>query len=58
VRLLAGFLSGLFAFAAFHLVVATALPALGALVGFPVAFAAGLAAAGVVMRIRALAEPR
>ena len=32
--------------------------ALGALVGFPVAFAAGLAAAGVVMRIRALAEPR
>jgi hypothetical protein len=58
VRLLAGFLSGLFAFAVFHLVVATALPALGALVGFPVAFAAGLAAAGVVMRIRALAEPR
>lgn len=58
VRLLAGFLSGLFAFAAFHLVVATALPALGVLAGFPVAFAAGLAAAGVVMRIRALAEPR
>ncbi len=58
VRLLAGFLSGLFAFAAFHLVVATALPALGALAGFPAAFAAGLAAAGVVMRIRALAEPR
>ena len=58
VRLLAGFLSGLFAFAAFHLVVATALPALGVLAGFPVAFAAGLAAAGVVMHIRALAEPR
>jgi hypothetical protein len=58
VRLLAGFLSGLFAFAAFHLVVAAALPALGALVGFPAAFAAGLAAAGVVMRVRALAEPR
>ncbi len=58
VRLLAGFLSGLFAFAAFHLVVAAALPALGALFGFPVAFAAGLAAAGVVMRVRALAEPR
>ena len=58
VRLLAGFLSGLFAFAAFHLVIATALPALGVLVGFPVAFAAGLVAAGVVMRVRALAEPR
>jgi len=58
VRLLAGFLSGLFAFAAFHLVVATALPALGLLVGFPVAFAAGLAAAGAVMRIRVLAGPR
>jgi hypothetical protein len=58
VRLLAGFLSGLFAFAAFHLVVAVALPALGALVAFPVAFAAGLAAAGGVMRVRALAEPR
>ncbi len=58
VRLLAGFLSGLFAFAAFQLVVATALPALGVLVGFPVAFAAGLVAAGVVMRVRALAEPR
>ena len=28
-----------------------------ALVGFPVAFAAGLAAAGVVARVRALAEP-
>jgi hypothetical protein len=28
------------------------------LVGFPVAFAAGLAAAGLVMRIRALAGPR
>jgi hypothetical protein len=50
--------SGLFAFGAFHLVVATALPALGALVGFPAAFAAGLAAAGVVMRVRALAGPR
>ncbi len=58
VRLLAGFLAGLFAFAAFHLVVAAALPVLGALAGYPVAFAAGLAAAGVVMRIRVLAEPR
>jgi hypothetical protein len=58
VRLLAGFLSGLFALAAFFLVVAAALPALGVLVGFPVAFAAGLAAAGLVMRIRALAGPR
>jgi hypothetical protein len=57
-RLLAGFLSGLFAFAAFHFVVATALPALGALAGFPAAFAAGLVAAGVVGRVRALAEPR
>ena len=58
VRLLAGFLSGLFAFAAFHLVVATALPTLGILIGFPAAFAAGIAAAGVVMRVRTLAEPR
>src|SRR5262245_28283481 len=58
VRLLAGFLSGLFAFAAFQLVVAAALPALGVVVGFPTAFAAGLAAAGVVMRVRVLAEPR
>jgi len=58
VRMLAGFLSGLFAFAAFHLVVATTLPALGALAGFPVAVAAGLAAAGVAARVRALAEPR
>jgi hypothetical protein len=58
VRLLAGFLSGLFAFAAFHLVVAVALPALGALAGFPLAFAAGLAAAGIVMRVRTLAAPR
>lgn len=58
VRLLAGFLSGLFAFAAFHLVVATALPNLGVLVGFPVAFGAGLVAASVVMRVRALAGPR
>jgi hypothetical protein len=58
VRLLAGFLSGLFAFAAFHFVVAAALPALGPLVGFPAAFAAGLAAAGAVTRIRSLAEPR
>jgi hypothetical protein len=58
VRLLAGFLSGLVAFAAFHFVVAVALPALGPLVAFPAAFGAGLAAAAVVMRIRALAEPR
>ncbi len=58
VRLLAGFLSGLFAFAAFQFVVAAALPALGVLAGYPVAFAAGLAAAGVVMRVRILAAPR
>jgi hypothetical protein len=58
VRLLAGFLSGLFAFAAFHFVVASALPAWGPLAGYPVAFAGGLAAAGVVMHIRGLAEPR
>ena len=58
VRLLTGFLSGLFALATFFLVVATTLPALGVLVGFPVAFAAGLVAAAAVTRVRALAGPR
>ena len=53
VRLLAGFLSGLFAFAAFHLVVASRCPRGGARRVSGRRSRAGLAAAGVVMRIRA-----
>lgn len=52
VRLLAGFLSGLFAFATFHFVVATALPAWSPLVVYPLALGAGLAVTGVVLRLR------
>ena len=52
VRLLAGFLSGLFAFATFHFVVATALPAWSPLVVYPLAIGAGLAVTGAVLRLR------
>jgi hypothetical protein len=52
VRLLAGFLSGLLAFAAFHLVVASALPTLGIVATYLLAAAAALATAGVVARVR------
>jgi hypothetical protein len=52
VRLLAGFVSGLFAFAVFHLVVATALEPLGAAATYPLAVVAALAATWVVMRVR------
>jgi hypothetical protein len=52
VRLLAGFLSGLFAFATFHFVVATALPAWSPFVVYPLAIGAGLAVTGVVLRLR------
>ena len=52
VRLLAGFLSGLFAFATFHLVVAVTLPAWPAFAVYPLAVGAGLAATAVVLRLR------
>ncbi len=51
-RLLAGFITGLFAFGAFHLVVATAMPALGPLATYVVACAAGLATATLAARLR------
>ena len=51
-RLLAGFVSGLFAFAVFHFVVAVSLEALGPAVAFPLAVVAALAATGIVMRAR------
>jgi hypothetical protein len=50
--LLAGFVSGLFAFAAFHAVVALALPTLGIAPAYGLAVGAALATTGVVMRIR------
>jgi hypothetical protein len=54
-RLVAGFVSGLFAFAVFHFVVAASLEALGAAVAYPLAVVAALAATGVVMRARRMA---
>ena len=51
-RLLAGFVSGLFAFAVFHFVVAVSLEALGAALAYLLAIIAALAATGVVMRVR------
>ncbi len=51
-RLVAGFVSGLFAFAVFHFVVAASLETLGAAVAYPLAVVAALAATGVVMRAR------
>jgi hypothetical protein len=51
-RLLAGFITGLLAFGVFHLVVALALPALGPLVTYLVACAAGLATATLAARLR------
>jgi hypothetical protein len=57
-RLLAGFISGLFAFAAFHVVVAAALPAFGPLLTYCAAVAAALVATGIVMRARAVAGSR
>jgi hypothetical protein len=52
VRLLAGFLSGLFAFATFHFTVATALPAWSPFVVYPLAIGAGVAVTAVVLRLR------
>jgi hypothetical protein len=52
-RLLAGFISGLLAFAAFHVVVATALPALGIAAAYLAACAAALATTAAVARVRA-----
>jgi hypothetical protein len=52
-RLLAGFVTGLFAFGAFHLVVALALPTLGPLATYPAACAAGLVTATLASRVRA-----
>jgi hypothetical protein len=51
-RLIAGFVSGLFAFGVFHFAVAVALEPLGAAVAFPLAVLAALAATWVVMRAR------
>jgi hypothetical protein len=52
-RLLAGFISGLIAFAAFHVVVAAALPALGITVTYLLACAAALAATALAARLQA-----
>jgi hypothetical protein len=54
-RLVAGFVSGLFAFAVFHFVAAASLEALGAAAAYPLAVVAALAATGVVMRARRMA---
>jgi hypothetical protein len=51
-RLVAGFISGLFAFAVFHFAVATSLEPLGAAATYPLAIVAALAATAVVMRVR------
>jgi hypothetical protein len=51
-RLIAGFVSGLFAFAVFHFVIATTLGPLGAALAYPLAVLAALVATGVVMRVR------
>lgn len=51
-RLLAGFITGLFAFGAFHLVVATALPAIGLPTTYLLACVAGLATAALAARLR------
>lgn len=50
--LLAGFISGLLAFAAFHVVVAAALPQLGITAGYLLACAAALATTAVTARVR------
>ncbi len=52
-RLLAGFISGLIAFAAFHLVVAAALPALGITATYLLACVAALAATALTARLQA-----
>jgi hypothetical protein len=52
VRLIAGFVSGLFAFAVFHFAIAVALEPLGAVAAYPLAVLAALAATWVVMRVR------
>jgi hypothetical protein len=57
-RLLAGFVSGLFAFAVFHFAVATALEPLGAAATYPLAVGAALAATWVVMHGRRAAWRR
>lgn len=51
-RLIAGFVSGLFAFAVFHFTVATSLETLGTALAYPLAVVAALAATAVVMRVR------
>jgi hypothetical protein len=51
-RLIAGFVSGLFAFAVFHFAVAMSLEAVGAAAAYPLAVVAALVATGVVMRVR------
>jgi hypothetical protein len=50
-RLLAGFISGLYSFAAFHFAVAVALPPLGVAPAYAVGVAAALGAAAIVRRI-------
>jgi hypothetical protein len=51
-RLIAGFVSGLFAFAVFHFVVAATLVTLGVALAYPLAVLAALVATGAVMRTR------
>jgi hypothetical protein len=51
-RLLAGFISGLLAFAAFHVTIAAALPALGIAAAYLAACAAALATTAVTARVR------
>jgi hypothetical protein len=52
-RLLSGFISGLIAFAAFHLVIATALPALGITITYLAACAVALAVTALTARLQA-----
>jgi len=51
-RLLTGFISGLFAFATFHFVVAVALPVLGPAPTYALAIGAALVTTAIVMRVR------
>jgi hypothetical protein len=51
-RLLGGFISGLFAFATFHFVVAVALPSLGSWATYAIAVGTALATTAIVLRVR------
>lgn len=51
-RLLRGFIAGLFAFAAFHFVVAVALPSVGSVATYALAIGTALATTAILMRMR------